>query len=505
MGRGRRFDDEPKLNIKKVIATIIALIVIIMVAVSVVALFQKKEQPVIAETVEYFSYHTDDKWGVINSKGDIVIEATYDEMIIIPDSTKDIFIYNYDVNYENETYKTKVINSKREEIFKDYSNVEALDNYTTVEDVWYDTNALKFEKDGKYGLINFSGEQILAPEYDDIYTLKGIERSIVLEKDGKYGLFNDISKDVVLEVQYSEIKALGDSYDDGYIVKNDEGKYGLIGPDKTTILEFDYDEITNVYSDSKYLVKNENKSFVVDNTGATILEVAKNEEIEEINEDNFVVLKDKKYGIINTENEEVIPATYDYLEHAFGKYYIASKNNKYGVIDTDGNTPVELKYSNVTYRRDAAFFECENEDYTTDIYDNSCEFKVTGTINEVNMDKSYIRIRVGDEYKYYNLLFEEKSNKDVLTDNTLFLVKENGKYGYVNKEGQKVVDCIYDDAQEQNRFGFCAVQQDGKWGALKSDGTVILEPSIDLSESIHIDFIGKYHLDTNGELNAYTD
>ena len=89
MSRGRRFDDEPKLNIKKVIATVIALIVIIMVIVSIVALFNKKEVVQVNEPVEYFSYNTNNKWGVINSKGEVVIDASYDEMIVVPDKTKD--------------------------------------------------------------------------------------------------------------------------------------------------------------------------------------------------------------------------------------------------------------------------------------------------------------------------------------------------------------------------------------------------------------------------------
>ena len=42
--KGRRFDEEPQLNIKKVIATIIALIVIIMVIVSVISLFKPKKE-----------------------------------------------------------------------------------------------------------------------------------------------------------------------------------------------------------------------------------------------------------------------------------------------------------------------------------------------------------------------------------------------------------------------------------------------------------------------------
>lgn len=502
--RGKRFDDEPKLNVKKVMAAIIAIIVLAMVAISVVALFKKQNVPII-ESVEYFSLHKNNKWGVINSKGEIVIEPAYEEMIIIPDSKKEIFIYNYDVDYEKETYKTKIVNSKGEELFTGYSNVEALDNYSSIDDVWYEKNSLKFEKDGKYGLINYEGSQILNPEYEDIYTLKGLERSLVLVKDGKYGLYNDVAKDIILEPKYSEIKALGLTYNDGYIVKDEKGKYGLIGPDKKTILEIEYDEITNVYGGSLYLVKKDKKYLVVDSSGEIKLEVADKEEIKEIYNENFVFIKDKKYGVMDIEKNELISPIYDSVEHAYGSFYIAKKNKNYGVVNTDANVVIEFKYANITYRNEAAFFECENKDYTTDLYDNLGEYKLTGTINEVNEANSYIRIRVDEEYKYYNFMFEEKTNKEVLTNNTLFLVKENGKYGYVNGEGNKVVDCIYDDATEQNEFGFCAVQKDGKWGSLKADGTVVLEPSKDLTENVYIDFIGKWHLDTNNELNAYTE
>lgn len=502
--KGRRFDDEPRLNIKKVIATLIALLVLVMIIVSIVMMFNKKET--ISEVqVQYFSLLSNNKWGVINSNGDIVIEAKYDEMIIIPDQTKDIFIYNSNVNYEDETYETKVINANGDEIFTNYHNVEALDNYTSIDDVWYEKNSLKFEKDGKYGLIDYSGNQILEPEYEEIYTLKGLERSIIVKKDGKLGLYNDVSKDMVLNPEYISISALGDSYNDGYIVKNAENKFGIIGPDKKVILDVSYDGIGKIHSDSMYVVKNENKNSVIDKNGNVVFNIDKDETISEIDGKNIIIIKNKKYGIVDEEKKEIVKIKYEDLSHGYGNYYIAKSGNKYGIIDISGDIKIDFKYSDITYDSEASIFECENKDLSTDLYNNSCEFKLKGTVSEINVDKAYMRIRVDDEYKYYNLSFEEKTNREVLTENTLFLIKENGKYGYVNKEGQKVVDCIYDDATEQNSYGFCSIQKNGKWGSIKSDGTVILEPTKDLSNNIIIDFIGKYHLDTNNELNAYTD
>ena len=68
MSRGRRYYNEPKLNIKKVLAFIIAIIVIIMVFISVKNLLtkEKKNQEVSVETT-YFSIMENDKWGVIDN------------------------------------------------------------------------------------------------------------------------------------------------------------------------------------------------------------------------------------------------------------------------------------------------------------------------------------------------------------------------------------------------------------------------------------------------------
>lgn len=65
--RGRRYDNEPKLNMKKVLAFILAIVVIIMVFVSIKNLLTNdKEKEVVVETA-YFSIIEDNKWGVIDN------------------------------------------------------------------------------------------------------------------------------------------------------------------------------------------------------------------------------------------------------------------------------------------------------------------------------------------------------------------------------------------------------------------------------------------------------
>ena len=116
-----------------------------------------------------------------------------------------------------------------------------------------------------------------------------------------------------------------------------------------------------------------------------------------------------------------------------------------------------------------------------------------------------MKVKVDDEYKYYNFKFEEKNIKELFIDNKLYVSKENSKYGFVDSKGNKVVDYIYDDATEINKYGFAAVKKDGLWGAIDKQGNVIIEPTYKLDENLVINFIGKYHLGLDLNMNYYCD
>ena len=77
MSRGRRYSGEGKLNIKKVIAVLIALALIVIVVISIAKLFggNKVESKVV--TTEYFAAYSEGKWGVIDSKGKEVVKPQY--------------------------------------------------------------------------------------------------------------------------------------------------------------------------------------------------------------------------------------------------------------------------------------------------------------------------------------------------------------------------------------------------------------------------------------------
>ena len=173
MSKGKRYDDEQKLNIKKVLIAALAVLLVIFFVKGINSLLKKENPTANAFTdISYFSMNNNGKWGVINSKGETIVEAKEDEMIVVPNNKKDVFVCTYDVNYDDGTYNTKAINAKNEEIFTSYENIEVVSNYDNNNDIWYESNCLKVKKDGKYGLIDLNGSEILSCVYDEITPIK---------------------------------------------------------------------------------------------------------------------------------------------------------------------------------------------------------------------------------------------------------------------------------------------------------------------------------------------
>lgn len=501
MARGKRYQTDGKLNYQKVFAVIIAIAVIIMFVFIIKNVLKEREE--ITKDYEYFALYSQNKWGIINQEGEVVIQPSYEEMIVIPDKAKDVFICIYNVNEETGTYQTKAINSKDETILTGYEQIEALDNIDKNSNVWYEENVLRIKKNGKYGLIDLNGKELLPAEYDEITVLEGVENSLIIKKDGKVGLVNDTGS-VIIDANYKEIKGLGDTYKDGYITIDEQGKYGLISATKKQILENKYDEILQVPLKEYYAIKENGKQKLINSNGEVLIDSGF-DEIKSTTTNGIIFVKDNLYGEMNTSGEVTIKADYQELKEVKEQIYIAKQNNKYGIIDGLGNGLTAFEYDGMTYNEKADLFFADDSEYKTSIIDNKYDVKTTGILSEVNTDEEYIRMRISDEYKYYNLKGEEISNIQALKNNTIFLDKKDGKYGYVDKKGNAITEYIYDDATEQNKYGFVAVKENGLWGALDKEGKEVIEPKYNLDNNLKIDFIGKWHLGEDLNMNYYCE
>lgn len=321
MAQAKRYDGGKKLNVKRLIGVIVFFIVIIMFIKEIRFLLASHSENTSGkiEALTYYTIYDNGKWGVIDSNGKAIVKANYEEMIVIPDSTKDVFICVQEANYENGTYKTKAINTKGEEVIKGYNKVEALANYDENQKIWYESNVLKVEKDGKYGLVNFSGEELAGCNYDKIEPLYGVTNSLVVSKDGKYGLC-DNEGNIIIEPKYKKILNIEDDYQNGYIVVDENEKYGIIGANKEIILECKYDEVKGIASNNLFAIK-----------------------------------KNGKYEIINKDGETKLANQFTDVIDINGEYITVSKNEKMGVLDLQGNTKIKFEYEKLYLHISAIF------------------------------------------------------------------------------------------------------------------------------------------------------
>lgn len=261
MSRGRRYE-EPKLNMKKVFAVIVAIIVIIMCIVMLKGILSKDTKQGKIVSKDYFASYQNSKWGVIDSNGDNVIDPSYAEMIIVPNSKNDVFLCTYDVDYDNNTYKTKALNSENKEIFTEYDYVEAISNKDENNNLWYENDVVRVKKSGLYGLIDLSGKELLQCEYDKIEALEGVQNTFKITKDGKVGIA-DNKGNVLITPAYAEITSLDKDKSQGFIVKNSDGKYGIVDTANKQVLETKYDAVEKIYRNDYYVVTENGKQVVV--------------------------------------------------------------------------------------------------------------------------------------------------------------------------------------------------------------------------------------------------
>ena len=345
---------------------------------------------------------------------------------------------------------------------------------------------------------------MINPEYTSITALKGIKNAIIIEKDGKFGIVDNEGK-IILDPIYMEVINLGKDNKSGYIIKSENGKYGIVDYSKTQVLEAKYDGIEKIHNNDLYVVVENGKQKLVNKIGEDVLtdgfdevkQILKNQDLGDIYKAN------DKYGVMSLGGNITLEASFDNLVEGKMGALIATKDSKVGIIDSTGTEKVPFKYNSIVYNEAADIYIAEDENLNSNVMDSTYNIKQTGILVDLNTEKGYIKLKQGEGYKYYNFKFEEKDEKDILINNTLFISKKDGKYGLVNDKVEVVVDYIYDDETEQNAYGFVGIKKDGKWGCVDSKGKVIIEPTYNLENYLIVDFIGRWHFGQDINMKYY--
>ncbi len=561
---------------------IIGIVILVAIVALVLFIVNRMSYSYTVEEVKEFNYNIltkNERYGVINKNGEVVVEPIYDT-VQIPNPSKPVFICMSDYNTETKEYKTTVLNDQKEILFSEYESVQAIPAEATLDGVPYEKSVLQYKQDGKYGLINLEGKVITKPIYEQISSINYKEGTLLVKQDGKFGAINMKGK-VVIKPEYDSITS--DNYFNtetkneytGFIVSKvtDEGyRYGYINYNGKVILNTEYNEIDRIiemedgkdaylvaykngqagllknnkniinheYESIKYnslndlfIVQRNSKQGVIDKEGKNILNIEydnilfggmyidaqkdgiinvfdlQGNKIENTdiiskmktdNENYFITVdRNDTYRIVDKDENVIIDNNYSYIEHISGEYFIVAKDGKNGIIDLTGKSLVDLKYSSIYEIQGTNLLQAEiNNNKTVSLINSDMEIIKTMDNAIVEKKDNYIIMYSEDEFTYYDFDGNEKSAKDLFPNNKLFAKRINDKWGFVDVEGNLKVQNEYEMVTDFNEYGYAGIKQDGKWGVINQEGEIITKPIYEL-DWYYPTFIGKYY-----RLNIWT-
>lgn len=175
------------------------------------------------------------------------------------------------------------------------------------------------------------------------------------------GYSNSLSKSgYTLTSNFKNQRALGD----GYAVVGKDGEYGVVDLETgKEIISLKYDSVEYVQSIGEFIVSS-NSNYGMQKPGSetpTIKLEYENIELLDAEKKLYIVEKNDKYGVINSEGNDIIPTEYDqigltsvssyksqgekdkYLIH--GECIPVMRNGSYGLYSTDGTLLASTRFS----------------------------------------------------------------------------------------------------------------------------------------------------------------
>lgn len=407
----------------------IFLIIIIIVVSLILSIYIPNKEKIEEKNVESSTYEIieeNEKIGVKNDQGKIIIEAKYDN-IIIPNKNREVFFCYSGKNVE-------ILNSKSEKIFTEYSKVSVIENENENDFTLYEQNVLLFEKDGKYGLINYGGKIVVDAKYNEISVINYKFGEFLVNQNGKYGIIKEDGT-ILLKTMYDKIEM--DNYyaeecgykKAGYIVckKTTEGyKYGYYDYEGTKVLETEYNEIsriTQIISNNIYLLVAQNGQYGVFVNGSKIINTQYQSILYESNLKMFIVERTGKYGVLNENGVEILKVENDSVQIKGIFIYVQNGETK-KVYDKSGKE-VDIPFNVIIQ-------ETSNVEYYIKI-------EQLGDMNYYTIADKYYKDLISEKYTYIEYAYK----------NFFIVYNENRQCGVIDNKGNIIIELKYNSIQKE--------------------------------------------------------
>ncbi len=436
-------------------------------------------------------YHQDEKLGIINLEGEVIADPIYESIEGLPYKEGELLV-KLDGKYG-------VINNKGNYLVDPEYDQITVDNYTTQEDGYKRAGYIvsNTTEDGyRYGYVDINGNVILKPEYTEISRITDIKDNdhiyLIVAQNGQYGMMKN--QEQIIKNEYQSISYNSES---NTLTLEKTKRYGVANLDGKVVIPV---EFTQIDSTGKYIYATDvDENVEVYQADGNPAGIESNIYILETGNENYQIKidnsQDSAYSIINKNGEQITTQNYAYINYLYDNYFIASvAGGKVGVINDKEEPMINIQYDSIEKVEGTNYFITRlSENNSTQLYDKNFKQLCEMTNAIVQTKENYVKVYNDTETKYFDLEGNEKQNTEIFPDNQIYAKSQDGKWGFVDKSGNVVVDYIYDKATDLNSYGYAGIKLDGKWGVVNTDGKVIVEPKYTFNLQAEPEFIKDYY------------
>ncbi|MCL2072312.1 MAG: WG repeat-containing protein [Marinilabiliaceae bacterium] len=228
----------------------------------------------------------------------------------------------------------------------------------------------------------------------------------------------------------------------GWYKVSEKKKFGFIDEKGNIVVPIIYEGTGWVYSDGLLLVR-KNKWGYVNRQGQEVIPLIY-DEAHPFSNGVARIKRDKKCGIIDTTGAEILPIVYDEIKNFSWGAALVKREGKWGVIDT-------------TYR-----------EICKPVYDD------IGIFGEVLFDFAFVKRE--DKWGIIDMQWKEvipAQYEAIIFDEGLAPLRGHGKIGFINERCKMVIPADYDDCTYFSN-GSVAVKQNGLWGYIDREGKIVI-------------------------------
>lgn len=171
---------------------------------------------------------------------------------------------------------------------------------------------------------------------------------------------------------------------------------------------------------------------------------------------------------------------------------------KFGVINANEQIIANFEYSSIQKISNTnLLLATKANNNMVDIISKDGKITECMENGRLNQENNYVEIYTTSEKKYFDLDGNETTYSKLFPNNKLYASKKNGKWGFVDINGNVVVNYAYDNVTEMSN-GFAGICVQNKWGVINENGQVILEPTYELQID-NPKFLSTYYESSNSD------